>query len=176
MVDARGTAYSPATAATASSTAPEQCDLGSQNQANAYGKGACTTSCKNAPYCGDGRVQSPPEACDGQPNCDSTCQWWAIQSPYAKRNLPRIGCAGSPLRSLRERGCCVPYWGYAKSRGYFFSKVTVKAAGWSFCAPKPIRNVPVLSPKTLPSAAPSCTAAHCLPSGLRSMPAGPTYI
>lgn len=56
---------------------PEQCDLGSGNEPDAYGKGRCTSTCKNGAYCGDGRVQSPPEACDGQPNCDSTCQWWS---------------------------------------------------------------------------------------------------
>jgi len=54
---------------------PEQCDLGSGNEANPYGKGKCTKACKNAPYCGDGRVQTP-ELCDGQANCTNACLWW----------------------------------------------------------------------------------------------------
>ena len=55
---------------------PEQCDLGSGNQVDPYGKGTCTKACKTGPYCGDGRVQSAKEACEGQDNCLSTCQWW----------------------------------------------------------------------------------------------------
>jgi Protein of unknown function (DUF1554) len=42
----------------------EQCDLGAANMPDAYGKGACTTQCMNAPYCGDGIVDGP-EVCDG---------------------------------------------------------------------------------------------------------------
>ena len=45
--------------------AGEVCDLGTQNQANPYGKGACATTCKPAPYCGDHAVNTSfGEVCD----------------------------------------------------------------------------------------------------------------
>ena len=40
----------------------EECDDGAQNMDGVYG--ACTTQCKYGPYCGDGNVDSPNEACD----------------------------------------------------------------------------------------------------------------
>lgn len=56
---------------------PEQCDLGSSNSSDPalYGRNLCTTSCTLAPYCGDGRLQSAKEVCDGQPGCNTSCQY-----------------------------------------------------------------------------------------------------
>lgn len=53
---------------------PEECDLGTDNDANPYGRDACTIGCRAAPYCGDGRTQTVfGEQCDGQPNCTTGC-------------------------------------------------------------------------------------------------------
>ncbi|MEP7052563.1 MAG: hypothetical protein ABJB12_19505, partial [Pseudomonadota bacterium] len=51
----------------------EQCDKGASNVAlaTAYGPGVCTTTCKNAPFCGDGHVQASFEECEGNLNCSS---------------------------------------------------------------------------------------------------------
>ncbi len=57
---------------------PEQCDNGNANVpgASTYGEGLCSTACRWAPFCGDGRVQSEfGEDCDGAPGCDSLCKW-----------------------------------------------------------------------------------------------------
>jgi fibro-slime domain-containing protein len=57
---------------------PEKCDNGSKNVplATAYGANLCTTACTPAPYCGDGIVEPQfGEQCDGQPGCNSSCQW-----------------------------------------------------------------------------------------------------
>ncbi len=65
--------------------AGEECDLGSRNEANPYGPNKCTTSCKIAPYCGDGHTDSGKgEVCDngrsnnddayGDNSCTSTCK------------------------------------------------------------------------------------------------------
>ena len=54
----------------------EQCDSGAKNVAvaTAYGVNVCTTACKSAPFCGDGRVQSQfGEQCEGNNLC-SACQ------------------------------------------------------------------------------------------------------
>jgi len=53
----------------------EACDLGVKNVAlaTAYGKTVCTSVCTKAPYCGDGRVQSSFEDCDGTTGCSATC-------------------------------------------------------------------------------------------------------
>src|SRR5690606_28762053 len=54
----------------------EECDLGKDNERNPYGRDACTTTCRRAPYCGDGRIQPEfDEECDGGAGCDSrTCK------------------------------------------------------------------------------------------------------
>ncbi len=41
----------------------EDCDLGPKNSATSYGMGQCTDSCKNAPFCGDGKITNG-EVCD----------------------------------------------------------------------------------------------------------------
>ncbi len=62
------------------STAGEICDLGTANQASAYGKSKCTNRCRIAPYCGDKTVDVMfGEKCDdgvnsGQPgSCTADC-------------------------------------------------------------------------------------------------------
>jgi len=55
---------------------PEQCDNGVTNvaPATAYGVGVCSSLCRYAPFCGDGRVQSQfGEECDGSDDCDPSC-------------------------------------------------------------------------------------------------------
>ena len=53
----------------------EQCDLGKNNGAKAYGEDACTVSCRRAPYCGDGRIQTAHgEECDSTPGCGNNCR------------------------------------------------------------------------------------------------------
>ncbi len=56
---------------------PETCDNGSADVpvATAYGPGICTTACKFAPRCGDGKTDAQfGEQCDGQANCAANCQ------------------------------------------------------------------------------------------------------
>ncbi|HKQ71687.1 MAG TPA: DUF4215 domain-containing protein [Polyangiaceae bacterium] len=62
---------------------PEQCDRGSQNDANAYGKNLCTNACKPSPYCGDKAVDGTfGEKCDDGVNsgmagsCTTDCKDW----------------------------------------------------------------------------------------------------
>jgi fibro-slime domain-containing protein len=62
---------------------PETCDLGAQNDANAYGRNLCTNACKPGPYCGDKAVDGTfGEKCDdgvnsGQPgSCTADCKAW----------------------------------------------------------------------------------------------------
>jgi hypothetical protein len=45
-------------------TGSEQCDKGPMNSAAAYGPGQCTDQCKNAPFCGDGKLDATREECD----------------------------------------------------------------------------------------------------------------
>ena len=52
----------------------EQCDQGTANLPSPYGENKCSTFCTNAPYCGDGRIQSEfGEQCEGGALCDSKC-------------------------------------------------------------------------------------------------------
>jgi fibro-slime domain-containing protein len=54
---------------------PEQCDLGDDNGAEPYGEDQCTASCRTAPYCGDGRIQTGfGEECDSTPGCGNDCE------------------------------------------------------------------------------------------------------
>jgi len=57
-------------------TPPEKCDLGTAKNTGAYG--GCNSDCTLAPYCGDGKLTNPPEACDpsvpGTSNCDKNCK------------------------------------------------------------------------------------------------------
>lgn len=54
---------------------PEECDLGEDNGAKPYGEDECTTTCRRAPYCGDGRIQTEfDEECDSTPGCTSECR------------------------------------------------------------------------------------------------------
>ena len=71
------TARSPATAATASRTAPRRATTGrtTSRPRPPTASGVCTTACTFAPYCGDGRVESQfGEQCDGTPQCSAYCQ------------------------------------------------------------------------------------------------------
>jgi len=54
---------------------PEACDDGASNVGSgAYGDGVCTTTCSNAPTCGDHRVDTTfGEECDGGAGCTSSC-------------------------------------------------------------------------------------------------------
>jgi fibro-slime domain-containing protein len=62
-------------------TPPEKCDLGAAMNTGAYG--GCNADCTLAPYCGDGKLTKPPEACDptvpGTSNCDKNCKVVTIQ-------------------------------------------------------------------------------------------------
>ncbi|MEB2310277.1 MAG: DUF4215 domain-containing protein [Sorangiineae bacterium] len=56
---------------------PELCDNGANNAApqSAYGPNVCTTVCRFAAYCGDGRVDAAfGEECDGGWNCSVACK------------------------------------------------------------------------------------------------------
>ena len=58
----------------------EQCDQGSANSANAYGKDKCTSACSVAPFCGDGIVEPAyGEQCDGDPGCSAQSCTYPIQ-------------------------------------------------------------------------------------------------
>jgi fibro-slime domain-containing protein len=46
--------------------AGEVCDLGPENDVNAYGKGKCTNRCRTAPYCGDKTVDKGEKCDDGK--------------------------------------------------------------------------------------------------------------
>jgi fibro-slime domain-containing protein len=58
-------------------TAPEICDLGAAMNTGAYG--GCNADCTLAPFCGDKKVQNPPEQCDGTPGCSADCKVIAVQ-------------------------------------------------------------------------------------------------
>jgi fibro-slime domain-containing protein len=63
-------------------TPPETCDFGVAKNKGGYS--LCNPDCTLSPYCGDGKVQSPPEQCDDGVNlttysatkkCGPGCQW-----------------------------------------------------------------------------------------------------
>jgi len=63
---------------------PEQCDKGIANQTDPYSlvkdANLCTKGCLNAPFCGDGRIQTNHgEQCDGGAGCTSTCVWQILK-------------------------------------------------------------------------------------------------
>jgi hypothetical protein len=64
-------------------TAPEECDLGEQNNTAVYGdRSGCTRACTRPHYCGDGYTDADEgEMCDygeknGPPPCGSQCIYW----------------------------------------------------------------------------------------------------
>ncbi len=59
---------------------PEACDRGDDNQVDPYGPDLCTVACREAPRCGDGRIQPEHgEECDGAAGCTNACRWVVVQ-------------------------------------------------------------------------------------------------
>jgi fibro-slime domain-containing protein len=53
-------------------TGTEQCDKGAAMNDGSYG--GCNPDCTLAPFCGDKKVTTPPEECDGTPGCSADCK------------------------------------------------------------------------------------------------------
>ena len=75
----------------------EDCDLGPENDPDAYGPGLCTNRCKKAPFCGDGK-RNGAEACDEAASgstalgaCDPEC------TGYYEKKFIRPTFTATPL-------------------------------------------------------------------------------
>ncbi len=77
---------------------PEICDRGLENSDQAYGPGACTASCTDAPFCGDGRPHMQEE-CDEGPLNSISDKTWSLQGG---------GCTSTCLKIVRRCGDGTP--------------------------------------------------------------------
>ena len=93
--------------------AGEECDLGSKNSVTAYGVGQCTNTCKNAPFCGDAKVNGAevcePGATQDLGSCNAECSGFyekkyirPTSNVYAAGGLG--GIAGADAKCALEFG------------------------------------------------------------------------
>lgn len=96
-------------------TGSEECDLGPMNEDGVYG--GCTTQCKFGPFCGDGVVDAPVEACDaGKDNginanyngtgCKRSCQVPARCGDGVVDSAAGEQCDDGPKNSDDKNAAC----------------------------------------------------------------------
>jgi hypothetical protein len=81
----------------------EDCDRGSMNETNPYGRGKCSTACKSAPFCGDDITNGSEECDNGQQNSDTAtglggCTRACKDAPYCGNKVkePNEECDEGP--------------------------------------------------------------------------------
>jgi fibro-slime domain-containing protein len=81
--------------------ASEECDLG--RTLNTGGYNGCSAECKRGPFCGDGKLQSPDEACDDGVNVTTYAR--SGNSGCAPGCVPSGVCGDGKLDSLFGEEC-----------------------------------------------------------------------
>jgi len=84
----------------------EQCDRGANNvppTGNTYG--ACTTSCQLGPFCGDDKLEKPPELCDNGLNIDTYSKTVPTAGMCAPGCIEPVFCGDGIIQKVDGETC-----------------------------------------------------------------------